>query len=96
MSKHFVWTLAELSTANDPVRYFSTVETGSEKRILYFNSRYIIRVSLRDKVQTGIQVKIRAPNHSLVVEEGKLEKELGVKARQPKWRTVTSARAGAN
>lgn len=81
---HFVRSLLELNQKcpNDHMRHFDSIVAGRTKKVMYYNRSYLMVVTMIDKKQVSVRVTVRAPSQSLIAEQGKLERSLGVETRQ--------------
>ncbi|MCO4320019.1 hypothetical protein [Aliidiomarina quisquiliarum] len=81
---HFIHTIMTLNQRcpNDHLRHFASVVKGREKKIIYYNQSYIMVVSMLDSQTRGVRVTVRAPHHSLLAEQGVIERSMGVTTQQ--------------
>jgi len=77
MSKHFVYTLAAVSTPKNPVRHFESITSGRVKKAMYFTHAHLIVVTFTDGIQTSVRIKVRSPYSSLLVERDIIAKQIG-------------------
>lgn len=77
MPRHFVHTLAAVSKPNNPVKHFDSIISGRVKKAIYFTAAHLVVVTFTDGIQTGVSIKIRSPNCSLLVERDIIAKQVG-------------------
>jgi len=77
MSKHFVYTLAAVSTPKNPVRHFESITSGRIRKAIYFTYAHLVVVTFIDDIQTSVSIKVRSPNSSLGVERDIIAKQIG-------------------
>ena len=81
---HFIHSLLELNDKcpEDHMKHFASVVKGREKKIIYYNQSYMMVVNMLDNQTRGVRITVRAPHHSLLAEQGFIERSMGVTPQQ--------------